>query len=81
MNNDDPTGPVLLYFRKAFDLINHELLLKKLSMYRVSEQFLIWCRSYLTERQQDVKYKQSLSEPQLVMSGMPQGSVIHNIYK
>ncbi len=52
--------------RKAFDLVDHELLLKKLSKYRGSEQSLIWFRSYLTDRQQVVKYKQSVSEPQHV---------------
>ncbi len=45
-------------------------------MYRVSEQSLIWFRSYLTDRQQVVKYKQSVSEPQHAMSGVPQGSIL-----
>ncbi len=52
------------------------LLLKKVSMYRVSEESLIWFRSYLTDRQQVAKYKQSVSAPQHVMSGVPQGSIL-----
>ncbi len=68
MNNGDLTGLVLLDLRKVFDLVDHDLLLKKVSMYRVSEQSPIWFRSYLTDRQQVVKYKQSVSDPQHVMS-------------
>ncbi len=68
MNNGDVTSLLLLDLQKAFGLVDHELLLMKLSMYRVSEQSLIWFRSYLTNRQQVVKYKQSMSEPQHVMS-------------
>ncbi len=71
MNNGDVTSLLLLDLQKAFGLVDHELLLMKLSMYRVSEQSLIWFRSYLTNRQQVVKYKQSMSEPQHVMSDVP----------
>ncbi len=37
MNNMDLTGLVLLDDQKAFSLVDHELLLKKLPMYKVSE--------------------------------------------
>ncbi len=45
-------------------------------MYRVSEQSFMWFRSYLTDRQLVVKYKQSVSQPQHVMSGVHQGSIL-----
>ncbi len=76
MNNGDLTGLILLDLQKTFDLVHNELLLKRLSMYRVSEQSLIWFRCYLTERQQGLKYKQSVSELQHVMSGMHQSSIL-----
>ncbi len=65
-----------LRYVKAFDLVYHELLLTKLSMYRVSEHSLMWFRSSLTYRQQTVQYKQSVPEPQHAMSSVPQDSIL-----
>ncbi len=76
INKGDLTGIVLLDLRKAFDLVDHNLLLHKLSMYRISDRSLKWFKSYLTDRQQVVKFKQSVSDPQRVVSGVPQGSIL-----
>ncbi len=76
MNNGDLTVLVLLDIKTHLIGLIHELLLKKLSMYRVSQQSHIWFRSYLTDRHKIVKYKLSVSEPQHVMSGVPQGSIL-----
>ncbi len=74
MNNGDLTGPLRspksIWFGRTWAVT------KKLSMYRVSEQSFIWFRSYLTDRQQVVKYKQSVSEPQHVMPCVPRGSIL-----
>ena len=43
---------ILLDFRKAFDLINHEYLRKKLNIYQCDDNANLWCRSYLTGRTQ-----------------------------
>ena len=69
-------GVVQLDLKKAFDLVNHKLLLEKLSIYKCNKAATDWFESYLTERYQHVKIKKYQSEPQLVTSGVPQGSIL-----
>ncbi len=76
INKGDLTGIVLLDLCKAFDLVDHNLLLHKLSMYRISDRSLKWFKSYLTDRQQVVKFKQSVSDPLQVVSGVPHRSIL-----
>ena len=64
----------ILLVEKAFDLINHELLLQKLAIYGLKEATLQWFRSYLTERKQLVSIGHSTSDLLPVRSGIPQGS-------
>ena len=52
MDNDEVTGRVFIDFRKAFDVIDHELLLKKLFIYRATPSSVAWLKSYLSERKQ-----------------------------
>lgn len=59
---------------KAFDKVNHELLLYKLSLYGVTTPLLTWFNSYLTDRQNSVRVLSSLSEFLVPSSGVPQGS-------
>ena len=70
------TGLVFVDFRKAFDVINHNPLLKKLSVYGVSPDNVAWFRSYLEERRHFVKLGQIKSEPKPVRQGVPQGSIL-----
>jgi len=51
---------VFLDLRKAFDLIDHEILLYKLSLYRFSTDTIQFFKSYLSNRQQLVKRQQQL---------------------
>ena len=50
MDNDEVTGLVFIVLRKAFDVIDHELLLKKFSMYGATPSSVAWFKSYLSER-------------------------------
>ena len=50
MDNDEVNGLVFIDFRKAFDVIDHELLLKKLSIYGATPFSVAWFKSYLSER-------------------------------
>jgi len=52
MDNDMVTGLTFVDVKKAFDAINHELLLKKLLIYGANDFTVEWFRSYLTGRNQ-----------------------------
>ncbi len=75
---------VLLDFSKAFDLINHDLLVSKLRYYGFSERVCLWFSSYLQPRTQVVELEGARSEPVETSLGVPQGSVLgpllFNIY-
>lgn len=61
-------------FSKAFDRVNHQTLLQKLSQHGISEPLLSWCGSYLSDRLSKVVVNGYCSDSYLVMSGVPQGS-------
>lgn len=65
---------VYLDFAKAFDSVNHSLLIYKLSKFGLSGCSLKWISSFLSDRQLQVRIKGNLSEPFLATSGVPQGS-------
>jgi hypothetical protein len=60
----------------AFDLVPHNLLLHKLSSYGLSDGYVSWFRSYLTNRDSRVRISGTLSLPFKVTSGVLQGSVL-----
>ena len=76
MDNDELTGLVFIDFRKAFDVIDHELLLKKLSIYGVCPSSVAWFKSYLSKRKQFITLGKVKSEQLTVKHGMPQGSIL-----
>ena len=67
---------VLLDLQKAFDTVNHERLLMKLEIYGIRGTALAWFESYLNNRYQCVQIIKTRSAFQLVMSGVPQGSIL-----
>jgi hypothetical protein len=68
------TGMVMLDLQKAFDTVNHAILLDKLKA--MGLESVEWFRSYLSERTQVVNIGKSLSEPLDVTCGVPQGSLL-----
>ena len=70
------TAVILLDMSKAFDSINHEILLAKLKHVGVSSSCLSWFKSYLSERYQTVRINSTLSDKLPVVSGVPQGSIL-----
>ena len=76
MENGFQVDALYLDFKKAFDSINHDLLLAKLRKYDVDLDTVCWLRSYLSCRNQQVRINGMVSTTVPVTSGVPQGSHI-----
>ena len=61
---------------KAFDTLDHQLLLQKLNYYGIHGTALNWFTSYLSGRTQYVVVNDVNSEYQTILTGVPQGSVL-----
>ena len=76
INNALDSGQILigvfLDFKKAFDTVNHKILLVKLFIYGIRGNILKWFKSYLNQRQQYVNLQGTESQIKCV----PQGSII-----
>ena len=70
------TDVIYLDFEKAFDKVDHELLLKKLKSYGIQGRLYNWIEEYLKERHQIVVVDGKHSFPAQVKSGVPQGTVL-----
>ena len=70
------TGVVFLDLKKAFDTVNHEVLLKKLNMYGFNEQSISWFQDYLSNRIQYAKVNGTISDSRITRCGVPQGSIL-----
>ena len=84
IDNKGFAGRVLMDLSKAFDTINHPLLLAKLPDYRFSKQALAIICSYLSNRKQRIKINNVFSSWKDLILGVPQGLVLRpflfNIY-
>ena len=70
------SGFVFLDLKKAFDTVDHSLLLTKLEHVGVRGHSLDWFNSYLTNRYQFVCINGILSEQDMIKCGVPQGSIL-----
>ena len=61
---------------KAFDTINHKILVQKLDHYGIRGVTLQWFDNYLTNRKQIVKYNQTKSKEMTIKTGVPQGPIL-----
>ena len=69
-------GVVLVDFKKAFDLVDHDILLTKLKLYGIRNETLLWFKSYLSQRQQQVSINNTKSSFRHISCGVPQGSIL-----
>lgn len=76
IDNGDIVGTLFIDFRKAFDMVDHSLLIKKLSLYKLSNTALDWFTSYLNTRLQTIVCDQNKTNFSQLQSGVPQGSIL-----
>ena len=76
IDKGDLTGLVLLDLQKAFDTVDHNILLSKLSAVGLNLTSVNWFKSYLTQRSQLVEVEGTRSETRNVTCGVPQGSIL-----
>lgn len=69
------SGLVLVDYRKAFDMVDHYILMQKLEIYGMCERSRQWFDSYLANRKQFVSIGRETSELGDIPHGVPQGSI------
>ena len=67
---------IFIDLSKAFDTVNHDILLEKLKLYGVQNCNLNWFKSYLSQRKQYISFDQEKTEMLHIKCGVPQGSII-----
>ena len=67
---------LMLDLSKAFDSIQHAALFNKLRVLGLTDEALSWVKSYLDDRQQQVRISSSLSTPITIDHRVPQGSIL-----
>ena len=80
LDEKSPTLAVFIDFKKAFDCVQHPVLLDKLKTMNLDVSMTNWIDSYLTCRQQRVFANGSYSSYQDIMQGVPQGSVLGPLF-
>ena len=70
---------------KAFDHVNHKILITKLENYGICGKNLLWLKSYLSNRKQYLEYKYDFNEQKptnllQIKCGVPQGSIFSPIF-
>ncbi len=76
IENKEYSCGIFLDFAKAFDTVNHDILLKKMEMYGIRGIANTWFQSYLSNRKQYVYLNNTASDLCSLNCGIPQGSVL-----
>ena len=76
MDEGKVTLGIFIDFQKAFDTINHDILLEKMAHYGIRGVALQWFVNYLLNRSQALCYKEATSARKNITCGVPQGSVL-----
>ena len=76
LENGEFVVGVFLDFSRAFDTVNHDILLQKLHHYGIRGSAMKWFQSYLSDRNQYVTYNGTESSKRAIKCGVPQGSIL-----
>ena len=74
LSDESQTDVIYIDFAKAFDTVDHGIVLSKLASYNIDSGILKFFEAYLTDRTQQVRINKSFSRPYRVNTGIPQGS-------
>ena len=80
MDQGNITYCAFIDYSKAFDTLDHAILLRKLHFLGISAHVVSWCRSYLESRQQSVKNQTDVSRELTIKYGVPQGSILGPLF-
>ena len=75
-NENKFTLGVFIDLSKAFDTVDHKILLAKLQNYGIKNTNLKWFDSYLSSRKQYISYDRDKTEYENIICGVPQGSIL-----
>ena len=76
LEEDENADVVYLDFAKAFDKVDHKILLHKLKSMGIQGKLLTWIEEFITNRTQQVIVEGDKSKTENVRSGVPQGTVL-----
>ena len=76
IDNRESTAGVFLDLSKAFDTIDHHILHNNLDHHGIRGHSFNWVSSYLTNRMQLVQFTSACSQPEPIVCGIPQGSIL-----
>ena len=76
IDNEKMIGALFIEFRKAFDLVDQNILLRKLSLYKCNPSVINWFKSHLSNRQQTIDSETGLVDFATVRSGVQQGPIL-----
>lgn len=76
LNNNKLTLATFIDFRKAFDTLDHSILIQRLTDLNLKRNVLNWFKSYLSDRQQLTIANNIQSAVKPIVTGVPQGSIL-----
>ena len=76
LENGEYVLGLFLDFSKSFDTVNHDTLFEKLEYLGIRGIPLMWCKSFLSDREQYVVHNYTSSSRKKIICGVPQGSIL-----